>query len=155
LRIPVIAIVDTNCDPDPIDWIVPGNDDAIRAVKLISHKMSEACIEGQMALAQAGIAAEGGEGEEMEPKYEDVEAKYGEYRTEKERAEEQVEYVTRTDAETLTTAPAEGGETAAESSEAAKPEEAEAKAAPSGEPAGAAEERAAEPEAESSAPKTS
>jgi small subunit ribosomal protein S2 len=47
-RIPVIAIVDTNCDPDPIDMIIPGNDDAIRAIKLISEKMSESAREGAM-----------------------------------------------------------------------------------------------------------
>jgi len=41
LKIPIVAIVDTNCDPDLIDWVVPGNDDAIRAVKLISQKMAE------------------------------------------------------------------------------------------------------------------
>jgi small subunit ribosomal protein S2 len=47
-RIPIVAIVDTNCDPDPIDWVIPGNDDAIRAIRLVSDKMSEAAIEGQM-----------------------------------------------------------------------------------------------------------
>ena len=47
LHIPVVAIVDTNCDPDEIDYIIPGNDDAIRAVKLISAAMADACIEGR------------------------------------------------------------------------------------------------------------
>ncbi len=47
LDIPVVAIVDTNCDPDEIDYIIPGNDDAIRAVKLISQIMANALIEGQ------------------------------------------------------------------------------------------------------------
>ena len=47
LNIPVVAIVDTNCDPDEIDYIIPGNDDAIRAVKLISAAMADACIEGR------------------------------------------------------------------------------------------------------------
>ncbi len=46
LNIPVVAIVDTNCDPDEIDYPIPGNDDAIRAVKLISSKMADAIIEG-------------------------------------------------------------------------------------------------------------
>ena len=46
LGIPVVAIVDTNCDPDDIDYIIPGNDDAIRAVKLISQVMANALIEG-------------------------------------------------------------------------------------------------------------
>lgn len=46
LGIPVIAITDTNCDPDMIDYIIPGNDDAIRAVKLITSKIADACQEG-------------------------------------------------------------------------------------------------------------
>ena len=47
LHIPVVAIVDTNCDPDLIDYIIPGNDDAIRAVKLISAAMADAVLEGK------------------------------------------------------------------------------------------------------------
>ena len=47
LGIPVIAIVDTNCDPDEIDYVIPGNDDAIRAVKLISAAMADAILEGR------------------------------------------------------------------------------------------------------------
>lgn len=47
LNIPVIAIVDTNCDPDEIDYVIPGNDDAIRAVKLISSKIADAVLEGK------------------------------------------------------------------------------------------------------------
>ncbi len=46
LGIPVIAIVDTNCDPDGIDFVIPGNDDAIRAIKLFSHLIAESCVEG-------------------------------------------------------------------------------------------------------------
>ena len=46
LGIPIIGIVDTNCDPDDVDYIIPGNDDAIRAVKLIASKMADAVIEG-------------------------------------------------------------------------------------------------------------
>lgn len=46
LNIPIIALVDTNCDPDPIDYIIPSNDDAIRAIKLITSKMADAAIEG-------------------------------------------------------------------------------------------------------------
>ncbi|MEW5933666.1 MAG: 30S ribosomal protein S2 [Bacillota bacterium] len=46
LRIPIVAIVDTNCDPDEIDYLIPGNDDAIRAVKLITAKMADAVLEG-------------------------------------------------------------------------------------------------------------
>ncbi|NLT58634.1 MAG: 30S ribosomal protein S2 [Clostridiales bacterium] len=47
LGIPIVAIVDTNCDPDEIDYIIPGNDDAIRAVKLISSIMADAVVEGR------------------------------------------------------------------------------------------------------------
>jgi small subunit ribosomal protein S2 len=46
LDIPIIAIVDTNCDPDPIDYVIPGNDDAIRATKLITSKVADAVLEG-------------------------------------------------------------------------------------------------------------
>jgi small subunit ribosomal protein S2 len=124
LRIPVIAIVDTNCDPDPIDWVIPGNDDAIRAVKLITQKMAEACLEGQAALAAAGAAAAAA-AVEVGPVYEDVEEKYGRYRTAEEAAEEQVEYVSRTEAEALVEAPveAEGAEAVEATSEANKDSE--------------------------------
>ena len=47
LGIPVVAIVDTNCDPDEVDYVIPGNDDAIRAVKLIAAKIADAIIEGR------------------------------------------------------------------------------------------------------------
>lgn len=47
LGIPVVAIVDTNCDPDEVDYVIPGNDDAIRAVKLIAAKIADAVIEGR------------------------------------------------------------------------------------------------------------
>ena len=47
LSIPIIAIVDTNCDPDEIDYVIPGNDDAIRAVKLIAGAMADAVLEGR------------------------------------------------------------------------------------------------------------
>ncbi len=46
LNIPIIAIVDTNCDPDAIDHVIPGNDDAIRAIRLITSRIADACIEG-------------------------------------------------------------------------------------------------------------
>ena len=47
LNIPIVAIVDTNCDPDEIDYVIPGNDDAIRAIKLISQTMANAVLEGK------------------------------------------------------------------------------------------------------------
>jgi small subunit ribosomal protein S2 len=63
LGIPVVAIVDTNCDPDVIDYLIPGNDDAIRAIKLITSKVADACIEGRERMdeqrtAQTDKAAE-------------------------------------------------------------------------------------------------
>ena len=51
LNIPIVAIVDTNCDPDEIDYVIPGNDDAIRAVKLIVSKMADAVIEAKQGTA--------------------------------------------------------------------------------------------------------
>ena len=47
LRIPIVAIVDSNCDPDPIDYIIPGNDDAIRSIRLFATKVADACLEGK------------------------------------------------------------------------------------------------------------
>ena len=47
LGIPIVGIVDTNCDPDEIDYVIPGNDDAIRAVKLIAGKMADTVLEGK------------------------------------------------------------------------------------------------------------
>jgi len=53
LEIPVIAMVDTNCDPDVIDFIIPSNDDAIRAIKLITSKLADAALEGRAMREQA------------------------------------------------------------------------------------------------------
>ncbi|MDD7523183.1 MAG: 30S ribosomal protein S2, partial [Clostridiales bacterium] len=50
LGIPVVAIVDTNCDPDDVDYVIPGNDDAIRAVKLIASKIADAVLEGKQGV---------------------------------------------------------------------------------------------------------
>jgi small subunit ribosomal protein S2 len=52
LNIPILAIVDTNCDPDDVDYIVPGNDDAIRSIRLITSRVADACIEGKERLAE-------------------------------------------------------------------------------------------------------
>jgi small subunit ribosomal protein S2 len=51
LGIPIVAMVDTNCDPDPIDYVIPANDDAIRAIKLIASKVADAVLEGQQIRA--------------------------------------------------------------------------------------------------------
>ena len=57
LHIPIVAIVDTNCDPDEIDYVIPGNDDAIRAVKLIAGKLADAVLEGKQGEQVAEEAA--------------------------------------------------------------------------------------------------
>ncbi|MFZ5814131.1 MAG: 30S ribosomal protein S2 [Bacillota bacterium] len=67
LGIPIVAIVDTNCDPDEIDHIIPGNDDAIRAVKLLTAKIADAVIEGRQGVdAAAAPETEEAEVESMD-----------------------------------------------------------------------------------------
>ncbi|MFZ5591633.1 MAG: 30S ribosomal protein S2 [Bacillota bacterium] len=63
LGIPIVAIVDTNCDPDEIDYVIPGNDDAIRAVRLLTSKMADAVLEGKQGeqLSDAKPAQPAGE----------------------------------------------------------------------------------------------
>ncbi len=75
LHIPIVAMVDTNCDPDPIDYPIPSNDDAIRAIKLMAGKMADAVIEGlQMrAVDEADRAAAAPEAYEPEPEREPAE----------------------------------------------------------------------------------
>ena len=70
LGIPIVAIVDTNCDPDEVDYVIPGNDDAIRAVKLISETIANAIIEGREG--QMGAAASDSEETNEEIKEEKV-----------------------------------------------------------------------------------
>jgi small subunit ribosomal protein S2 len=55
LNIPVVAVVDTNCDPDQIDYVIPGNDDAIRAIKLFASRVSDAVLEGKNQFASTGV----------------------------------------------------------------------------------------------------
>jgi small subunit ribosomal protein S2 len=58
LGIPVVAIVDTNCDPDEVDYVIPGNDDALRAIRLFTNKIAEAVIEGRALATEHDFAAE-------------------------------------------------------------------------------------------------
>src|SRR5690606_38590437 len=58
LGIPIIAIVDTNCDPDEIDLVIPGNDDAIRAVRLLTGKLADAVLEGKEGLQESAPESE-------------------------------------------------------------------------------------------------
>lgn len=64
LGIPIVAIVDTNCDPDEIDYVIPGNDDAIRAVKLIAGTMADAVLEARQG-AETAVAEEENASEEV------------------------------------------------------------------------------------------
>src|SRR5437763_4718774 len=75
LKIPVVAIVDSNCDPDRITYVIPGNDDAIRAVKLLTGKIADACQEGRQEDAARGeLLPEVEEREFLEtPRYEEIE----------------------------------------------------------------------------------
>ena len=66
LGIPIVAIVDTNCDPDEIDYVIPGNDDAIRAVKLIASTMANAIIEGNQGVDAAPATEEAEEAQDAE-----------------------------------------------------------------------------------------
>ena len=69
LNIPIVAIVDTNCDPDEIDYVIPGNDDAIRAIRLIAAAMASAAIEGRQgedATAEIAEAVEAAEATDAE-----------------------------------------------------------------------------------------
>jgi len=86
LKIPIVAIVDTNCNPDDIDYIIPGNDDAIRAIKLFSAKISDAVIEGKKKFEEhvqadtdkEAVALASGKGEDVETDVpESVETKDG------------------------------------------------------------------------------
>jgi small subunit ribosomal protein S2 len=72
LHIPIVALTDTNCDPDLIDFVIPGNDDAIRSIKLITSRIADACLEGSQQHRDflqhegAGAPAASGEGVQVE-----------------------------------------------------------------------------------------
>jgi len=72
LKIPIVATLDTNCDPDEIDYIIPGNDDAIRAIRLITSKIADAFLEGREGYNQQE-QAEAAESDQPEAKDEDSE----------------------------------------------------------------------------------
>jgi small subunit ribosomal protein S2 len=83
LGIPVVAVVDTNCDPDVIDYVIPGNDDAIRSARLLARVIADACEEGKH-LAQKKGARPGTKAEDVAPKPLDPEE-------ERRRAEQQAQ----------------------------------------------------------------
>jgi small subunit ribosomal protein S2 len=66
LGIPVVAVVDTNCDPDLIDYVIPGNDDAIRAIKLFATHIADACIEGAATMKENAAGAKAAPAKEPE-----------------------------------------------------------------------------------------
>jgi len=61
LGIPIVAVVDTNCSPEGIDYVIPGNDDALRAVRLFASRIADSVLEGQQIATEGGIAAQSGE----------------------------------------------------------------------------------------------
>ncbi len=79
LGIPVVAVVDTNCDPEGIDFTIPGNDDAIRSIRLFTSKVAEACIEGK-ARHGAWVAEHGGHDEQAEQNERDAASERGDKR---------------------------------------------------------------------------
>jgi len=58
LGIPIVAVVDTNCSPEGIDYVIPGNDDALRAVRLFASRISDAIAEGNQIATEGGLAAQ-------------------------------------------------------------------------------------------------
>src|ERR1700674_1361415 len=56
MGVPVVSVVDTNCDPDVVDWIIPGNDDALRAIRLFTTKIADSVLEGHTAYQQSKVA---------------------------------------------------------------------------------------------------
>jgi small subunit ribosomal protein S2 len=65
LKIPVIGVVDTNCDPDEVDFVIPGNDDALRAIRLFASRIADAVVAGR-GLRESAHADDGGEGDAEE-----------------------------------------------------------------------------------------
>ncbi|NLN04304.1 MAG: 30S ribosomal protein S2 [Clostridiaceae bacterium] len=94
LGIPVVAIVDTNCDPDEVDYVIPGNDDAIRAVKLIASTMADAVLEGRQGVSFAkDVEAEEDSFEQAEvEEAADVEETHDEIEAENEAEDDTAEF---------------------------------------------------------------
>jgi small subunit ribosomal protein S2 len=81
LGIPVVAIVDTNCDPDQVDWVIPGNDDALRAIRLFTSKIADSVVEGRALATEQDFAPEKlisdeAGAEEAMPEYNQYDEKY-------------------------------------------------------------------------------
>ena len=78
LRIPVVAVVDTNCDPDMVDYVIPGNDDALRAIRLFTAKIADAVIEGRSMATEQDFTQEAAV-ETDDTAIEDDEEEYSKY----------------------------------------------------------------------------
>ncbi len=104
MGVPVVAVVDTNCNPDLVDWVIPGNDDALRAIRLFTSKVSEAVLEGRQAYERTQIAeskaAEGGPEAAEAAEYVDTSAYEAYEKQEGDFVEGDFEQVTPTDEET-------------------------------------------------------
>jgi len=91
LGIPIVAVVDTNCSPEGIDYVIPGNDDALRAVRLFASRIADSILEGQQIATEGGVVAqaeEGSEGVTAEPAANEAEAATVEPATESTEATE-------------------------------------------------------------------
>jgi small subunit ribosomal protein S2 len=112
LKIPIVAIVDTNCDPDQIDYPIPGNDDAIRAIRLMASRMADACIEGrQKWLERQQAEADKAPSEEVKPLSVAMDLKPGERKVISEGGSGPVVEIIRrsaTEADAAAAEPAEG-----------------------------------------------
>ncbi len=137
LNIPIVAIVDTNCDPDEIDYIIPGNDDAIRSIRLITSRIADACIDGRQRYEekQQAMADKGGEEEKSETAAAAADLKPGERKVISDGTEGPVIEIIKRATSEPAAATAEESEPAA----AAAPAENSAPAAEESTPAGSAE----------------
>src|ERR1700710_1381375 len=79
LGIPVVAIVDTNCDPDEVDWVIPGNDDALRAIRLFTSKIADSVIEGRSLASEQDFGAAAGKEAPDDGAAEELPAEYSQY----------------------------------------------------------------------------
>ncbi|OYW07384.1 MAG: 30S ribosomal protein S2 [Acidobacteriia bacterium 12-62-4] len=61
-----LSVVDTNCDPDQVDYVIPGNDDALRAIRLFTNKIAEACLEGRQQVSESELAATSSDDDNMD-----------------------------------------------------------------------------------------
>jgi small subunit ribosomal protein S2 len=112
MGVPVVAVVDTNCDPDLVDWIIPGNDDALRAIRLFTSKIADAVLAGREQYEQSQIAeqkaVEGAAGAEEGVEYVDT-SRFEQYEKQEGDFVEQ-DVVTELPAEEPPAGPAEEGE---------------------------------------------